>query len=71
MQALMMNSQLIISSILKHAERSFPDSEIVSVTVDNPRHRYSYREFAARTRRLANTLQSLGAKFGDRIGTLA
>lgn len=71
MQALMMNSQLMVSSILKHGELNFPESEIVSVTADNPRHRYNYREFAARTRRLANVLQTLGAKFGDRIGTLA
>lgn len=71
MQALMMNSQLMISSILIHAERNYPDTEIVSVTADNPRHRYSYKEFATRTRQLANALEKLGAKFGDRIGTLA
>ncbi len=71
MQALMMNSQLMISSILKHAERNFPDVEMVSVTVDNPLHRQSYKTFAKRCRRLANVLESLGAKFGDRIGTLA
>mgnify|MGYP003670135431 CR=1 FL=1 len=35
MQALMMNSQLMISSILVHAERNFPETEIVSVTADN------------------------------------
>lgn len=71
MQALMMNSQLMISSILIHAERNYPNTEIVSVTADNPRHRYSYKEFATRTRQLANALEKLGAKFGDRIGTLA
>lgn len=71
MQALMMNSQLMISSILRHADRNFPDSEIVSVTADNPRHRHTYRDFANRSRRLANVLADLGAKFGDRIGTLA
>lgn len=71
MQALMMSSQLMISSILKHAERNFPDVEMVSVTVDNPRHRQNNRQFAKRCRQLANVLDSLGAKFGDRIGTLA
>ncbi|MGS2722076.1 long-chain-fatty-acid--CoA ligase [Paraglaciecola aestuariivivens] len=71
MQALMMNSQLMISSILRHAERNFPDTEIVSVTVDNPRHRHTYQDFANRSRQLANALAALGAKFGDRIGTLA
>ena len=71
MQALMMNSQLMISSILKHAERNFPESEIVSVTADNPRHRYTYKDFAKRSRQLAKVLARLGANFGDRIGTLA
>ncbi len=71
MQALMMNSQLMISSILKHAEKNFPDVEMVSVTADNPRHRQTYKTFARRSRQLANVLESLGAEFGDRIGTLA
>jgi fatty-acyl-CoA synthase len=71
MQALMMNSQLMISSILRHADKNFPDSEIVSVTADNPRHRHTYKDFANRSRQLANALVELGAKFGDRIGTLA
>jgi len=71
MQALMMNSQLMISSILKHAEKNFPEVEMVSVTVDNPRHRQTYKTFAGRCRQLANALSALGAEFGDRIGTLA
>lgn len=71
MQALMMNSQLMISSILKHAEKNFPEVEMVSVTVDSPRHRQTYKTFAGRCRQLANALSALGAEFGDRIGTLA
>ena len=71
MQALMMKSQLMISSILTHAEKNFPDVEMVSVTVDNPRHRQNYKTFAKRCRQLAKVLSSLGAEFGDRIGTLA
>jgi fatty-acyl-CoA synthase len=71
MQALMMTSQLMISSILRHAEKNYPETEIVSVTADNPRHRYSYKDFANRTRQLANALNTLGAEFGDRVGTLA
>lgn len=71
MQALMMNSQLMISSILKHAERNYPEVEMVSITADHPRHRQNYKTFASRCRQLANVLESLGAKFGDRIGTLA
>lgn len=71
MQALMMKTQLMISSILKHAEKNYPNREIVSVTADNPRHRYTYKDFANRSRQLSNALDKLGAKFGDRIGTLA
>ena len=71
MQALMMQSQLMISSILTHAEKNFPNVEMVSVTVDNPRHRQNYQTFARRCRQLARLLSSLGARFGDRIGTLA
>ncbi|HAO89181.1 MAG TPA: long-chain fatty acid--CoA ligase [Gammaproteobacteria bacterium] len=71
MQALMMNSQLMISSILKHAEKNFPEVEMVSVTVDSPRHRQTYKTFARRCRQLANALSALGAEFGDRIGTMA
>ncbi|GAA6184653.1 long-chain-fatty-acid--CoA ligase [Aliiglaciecola sp. NS0011-25] len=71
MKGLMMNTQLMISSILRHAEKNFPTREIVSVTADNPRHRYTYADFAKRTRQLANALESMGVKFGDRVGTLA
>ena len=71
MQALMMNTQLMISSILENAEKNFPEVEMVSVTADNPLHRQSYRRFGERCRQLANCLDSLGAVFGDRIGTLA
>jgi acyl-CoA synthetase (AMP-forming)/AMP-acid ligase II len=67
----MMDRPLLISAILRHAELQDPAREIVSVTADNPRHRYTYREAFARTRQLANALKRLGAKHGDRIGTLA
>ncbi len=66
-----MDRQLMISSILTFADSNFAEREIVSFTADNPSHRYTYRECFSRTRRLANTLKTLGAEFGDRIGTLA
>ena len=66
-----MNSPLTITSIMKHADRNHPDAEIVSVTVDNPRHRYTYREAFIRTRKLAYALSQYGIKPDDRIGTLA
>ena len=71
MQGLMMDSQLLISSILRHADRNFGDREIVSVTADNPLHRYTYKDCFRRTRQLANALGKLGLEHGDRVATLA
>jgi fatty-acyl-CoA synthase len=71
MHGLMMDSELTITSLMTYAERVHGASEIVSVTVDNPRHRYSFADAFRRTRQLANSLQKLGAKKGDCIGTLA
>ena len=45
-----MDRPLLISAILRHADLQHPNREIVSVTADNPRHRYTYRDAFARTR---------------------
>ena len=66
-----MNRPLLISSIAEHADRFHPDSEIVSVTGDNPRHEYRYRDCFARARRVASALEKLGLGLGDRVATLA
>ena len=71
MQGLMMDSQLLISSILRHADRNYGDREIVSVMADNPLHRYTYKDCFRRTRQLANALSKLGLAQGDRVATLA
>ena len=71
MNGLMMNVPLTITSILQHAEQVNGDREIVSVTGDNPRHRYTYREAFRRTRKLANGIAGWGLAPGDRIATLA
>jgi len=71
MKGLMMETQLLISSIAQHAEKFHGDREIVSVTGDNPRHRYTVREAMARARQLANALARLGVKKGDRVASLA
>ncbi|MET0532715.1 MAG: 3-(methylthio)propionyl-CoA ligase [Steroidobacter sp.] len=67
----MMDRPLLISSIARHAELQHPRREIVSVVADNPRHRYTYRDAFARARKLANALQRLGIRHGDRVATLA
>ncbi|MEQ9464320.1 MAG: long-chain-fatty-acid--CoA ligase [Haliea sp.] len=71
MQGLMMNMPLLITEIMQHAERVNGQQEIVSVTRDNPRHRYTYREAFARARKLASAVAEWGLARGDRIGTLA
>ena len=71
MRALMMDTPLLVSSILRHADRNYFDREIVSVTADNPTHRYTYGQCFARARQLANALDGLGLSKGDRVATLA
>ncbi len=71
MLGLMMNTPLLISSIAKHAEKFHGDREIVSVTMDNPGHRYTVREAIVRSRQLANALERLGLQRGDRVATIA
>jgi 3-(methylthio)propionyl---CoA ligase len=67
----MMNRPLLISMIARHAEQWHANREIVSITADHPRHRYTYREAFARARQLTNTLRRAGIAHGDRIATLA
>ncbi len=71
MQGLMMDTPLTISSIARHVQRFHADREIVSVTHDNPRHRYTWGDAMARSRRLANALGRLGLEQGDRVATIA
>jgi len=71
MQGLMMNTPLLISSIAEHGAKFHGGREIVSITADNPRHRYSYRECIDRAKQLANALAAMGLKQGDRVATLA
>lgn len=66
-----MDRPLLISTIARHAELQHPRREIVSITADHPRHRYTYAEAFARARKLANALKRLGVQRSDRIATLA
>jgi 3-(methylthio)propionyl---CoA ligase len=71
MQGLMMSMPLMISSLIRHADRWHGDTEIVSRTIEGPIHRYTYRDAHARARRLAKALARLGVTAGDRVATLA
>src|SRR5581483_731801 len=71
MQGLMMQWPLMISSLIRHADRCHGDTEIVSRTVEGPVHRYTYRDAHARARRLANALARLGVGPGECVATIA
>jgi len=60
MQGLMMDVPLMISSLIRHADRYHGDTEIVSRTVEGPIHRYTYRDAHGRARCLARALSRLG-----------
>jgi len=67
----MMDQPLLISGIIKHADRYYGKNEIVSRRVEGDIHRYTYRDCHQRARQLANALASLGVRIGDRVATLA
>ncbi len=67
----MMNRPLLISMIARHALKWHGRREIVSITADQPRHRYTYAEAFARAKKLSNVLVKAGMGRGDRIATLA
>jgi fatty-acyl-CoA synthase len=71
MQGLMMDVPLLISSLIKHADRYHGDTEIVSRLVEGGIHRYTYRDVNRRARQLARALTELGVKMSDRVGTVA
>ena len=71
MHGLMMDMPLAISSIAEHALKFHGDAEIVSVTADNPRHAYTYKDCFGRSKKVANALLALGLKPGARVATLA
>jgi fatty-acyl-CoA synthase len=67
----MMNLPLLISEQIEFAARFHSAAEIVTRTVEGPIHRSSWGGVAARARKLANALQALGIKRGDRVATIA
>ena len=71
MNGSMMQIPLLISSLLVHAERHHGEQEVVSQRVEGDIHRATYRELAARSRRMANALGKLGVKNGECVATLA
>ncbi len=71
MNGLMMRKQLLISSLIVHADRHHGDAQIVSRRVEGDIHRYTFRDCHRRARQMASALGILGVQPTDRIGTLA
>jgi fatty-acyl-CoA synthase len=67
----MMDQPLLISGILEFAARHYATSEIVSQRVEGDVHRYTFRDCHHRARQLAQALQALGVRRGERVATLA
>ena len=71
MNGLMMDEPLLISSLLRHAERHHPRVEVVASGIDGVIHRETFGQLAARARRMANALASLGVAAGERVAMMA
>ena len=70
MLGLMQQRPLLISNLVDYVSTWHGEREIVSRDPDGVFHRSTYREVATRAKRLANALDALGAKPGERIATL-
>src|SRR5678815_2100842 len=70
MKGLMMSTQLTVPIILGRAETLFGEKEIISRLPDKSIHRYTYRDLALRSKKLAVALIKLGVRAGDRVATL-
>jgi len=62
---------LLVHKIIDHAAQYHGEREIVSRSVEGPIHRTTYAEIARRARKVAEALDRLGIKEGDRVATLA
>lgn len=71
MLGLMMDSPLLVSTLLEHAESTHGSTEIVSRRCEGDIHRYTMKDAAGRARRIANLLARYDIQQGDRVATLA
>ncbi len=71
MLGLMQNHALLVTNFISHGARHHANTEIVSVTVAEGTHRYTYKDCDARSRRLASALARYGIKESDRVATMA
>ena len=70
MLGLMQDWPLLCHTILDHAATHHGEQEIVTRSVEGPIHRETYADAHLRARKVAQALERLGVKLGDRVGTL-
>ena len=70
MQGQMMDYQLTLTPLLHRARKLFPKKEIVTKAGPGL-ERFTYEQMTERVARLANALEKLGVKRGDRVATFA
>ena len=68
MQSTMQDGPLLVSGILRHGQRVYGDSLVVSASPDGYRQA-TFGQVAARAEQLAKALARLGVGEGDRVGT--
>ena len=71
MHGLMMDTPLLVSSLIRHAATVHAGVEVVSALADGTLHRCTYADVHRRSRRLAAALLRLGVEPGERVATLA
>lgn len=71
MHGLMMNTPLLITSLIKYASQYHSDTQIVTRTLEGSIRYTNFETLNERAKRLACGLLSFGIKSGDRIATLA
>jgi acyl-CoA synthetase (AMP-forming)/AMP-acid ligase II len=67
----MQDQPLLINQLIDHAALNHGAREIVTNTVEGGIHRYTWADCHKRSKQLAQALERLGAKPGDRVATLA
>lgn len=70
MRGTMMSYPLTLQHVFDHGTALFPKREIVTGGASGT-HRYTYRVFGERVRRLAGALRAMGIQPGDRVASFA
>ena len=71
MAGAMQDWPLRVMKLVDHAEREHGDGEIVTAWADGRITRTNWRDVARDSRKMAQALERIGIKPGDRVGTLA